>query len=131
MMVVMVMRPDADINTSAMMMVMVMVMMVSDYLSGLGGATLRQTLIVGFQQRQGVRDRIEKISIIGSLREFRTPRRRRLGSSHRGKGCGCSQQAVMTRHVSRHTADHGTFDTAFRVSRNHRHGDSHGESHAA
>jgi hypothetical protein len=94
MMVAMVMRPDADINTSAMMMVMVMVMMVSDYaLSGPGGATLRQTLIVGFQQRQGVRDRIEKISITGSLREFRTPRRRRLGSSHRGKGCGCSQQA--------------------------------------
>ena len=92
MMVAMVMRPDADINTSAMMMVMVM--MVSDYdLSGPGGATLRQTLIVGFQQRQGVRDRIEKISITGSLREFRTPRRRRLSSSHRGKGCGCSQQA--------------------------------------
>jgi len=58
MMVAMVMRPDADINTSAMMMVMVM--MVSDYdLSGPGGTTLRQTLIVGFQQRQGVRDRIE------------------------------------------------------------------------
>ena len=58
MMVMMVVRPHADINTSAMMMVMVM--MVSDYdLSGPGGTTLRQTLIVGFQQRQGVRDRIE------------------------------------------------------------------------
>lgn len=58
MVVAVVVRPHADINTSAMMMVMVM--MVSDYdLSGPGGTTLRQTLIVGFQQRQGVRDRIE------------------------------------------------------------------------
>ena len=58
MVVAVVVRPHADINTSAIMMVMVM--MVSDYdLSGPGGTTLRQTLIVGFQQRQGVRDRIE------------------------------------------------------------------------
>jgi len=47
MVVAVVVRPHADINTSAMMMVMVM--MVSDYvLSGPGGTTLRQTLIVGF-----------------------------------------------------------------------------------
>ena len=84
-------RPDPDINASA---VMVMVMVVPDHnLSGPGAAALCQTLIVGFQQRQGIRDRIEKVAIAGSLREFRPARRRRLGSGHRGEGCGRSQQA--------------------------------------
>jgi hypothetical protein len=94
MVVVVTMRswPDADVNAGAMMVVMVMMMSDHD-LGGSGRATLRHSLIVGFQQRQGVRDRIEKIAITGILREFRTPRRGRLGSSHRGKGCGCSQQA--------------------------------------
>jgi hypothetical protein len=73
---------DADINASA-----VMVMMMPDHnLGGPGAGALCQTLIVGFQQGQGVRDRVEKVAIAGSLREFRPDRRRRLGSAHRGEG---------------------------------------------
>jgi hypothetical protein len=76
-------RRDADINASA---VMVMVMMPDHNLGGPGAGALCQTLIVGFQQGQGVRDRVEKVAIAGSLREFRPDRRRRLGSAHRGEG---------------------------------------------
>jgi hypothetical protein len=84
-------RPDADINASA---VMVMVMMMPDHnLGGPGAGALCQTLIVGLQQGQGVRDRVEKVAIAGSLRESRPDRRRRLGSAHRGEGCRRSQQA--------------------------------------
>jgi hypothetical protein len=83
-------RRDADINASA---VMVMVMMPDHNLGGPGAGALCQTLIVGFQQGQGVRDRVEKVAIAGSLREFRPDRRRRLGSAHRGEGCRRSQQA--------------------------------------
>ncbi len=84
-------RPDTDVNTSAMM---VMVMMIFGHdLGGPSTAALCQTLIVGFQQRQGVRDRIEKVPIAGRLRELRSAGRRRLGSGHRGEGCGRSQQA--------------------------------------
>jgi hypothetical protein len=51
---------DADINASA---VMVMVMMMPDHnLGGPGAGALCQTLIVGFQQGQGVRDRVEKVA---------------------------------------------------------------------
>jgi hypothetical protein len=96
MMVVMVMvtmcsGPDADGNTGAMMMV---VMMVSNHdLGSPGAAALCQTLIVGFQQRQGVGDRIQKVAIAGCLRDFRPARRCCLGSGHRGEGSGRSQQA--------------------------------------
>jgi hypothetical protein len=90
MMMTMRSRPDPDVNTGAMM-VMVM-MMVSDHdLGGPSAATLCQTLIVGFQQRQGVRDGVEKVAIARSLRKFRAAGRRRLGSGHRGEGCGRSQ----------------------------------------
>jgi hypothetical protein len=83
--------PDANINASA---VMVMVMMMPDHnLGGPGAGALCQTLIVGFQQGQGVSDRVEKVAIAGSLREFRPDRRRRLGSAHRCEGCRRSQQA--------------------------------------
>jgi hypothetical protein len=86
MVVTMSSRPDANVNASAVMVVMVM--MVPDHnLGGPGAAALCQTLIVGFQQRQGVRDRVEKVAIAGSLREFRPARRRRLGSGHRCEGC--------------------------------------------
>jgi hypothetical protein len=97
-MVVMVMvvtmgsRPDTDINAGAVMVVMVM--MIPDHnLGGPGAGALCETLIVGFQQRQGVRDRVEKVAIAGSLREFPPDRRRRLGSAHRCQGCRRSQQA--------------------------------------
>lgn len=60
-------RADADVNASAV--VVVMVMMVPDHdLGGPGLTVLRQALIFGFQQGQGVRDRVEKITIAGSLR---------------------------------------------------------------
>jgi hypothetical protein len=52
-------RRDADINASA---VMVMVMMPDHNLGGPGAGALCQTLIVGFQQGQGVRDRVEKVA---------------------------------------------------------------------
>jgi hypothetical protein len=95
MMVVMVTmhsRPGAHIDAYAMMVVVMMV--VPDHnLSGLGGPVLRKTLIVRFQQRQGVRNRIEKVAIAGRLWEFRPARRSRLGGGHRSKGCGRSQQA--------------------------------------
>jgi hypothetical protein len=35
---------------------------------------------------------------------------------------GRTQQTVMTRHVSRGAADHGTLDASLWVSRNYRHG---------
>ena len=83
--------PDANINARA---VMVMVMVMPDHnLGGPGAGALCQTLIVGFQQGQGVWDRVEKVAIAGSLREFRPDRRRRLGSAHRCEGCRRSQQA--------------------------------------
>jgi hypothetical protein len=83
--------PDADINASA---VMVMVMMMPDHnLGGPSVGALCQTLIVGFQQGQGVRNRVEKVAIAGSLLDFRPDRRRRLGSAHRCEGCRRSQQA--------------------------------------
>jgi hypothetical protein len=83
-------RSDTDVNAGAMMVMVVM--MVSDHdLGGPSAAALCQTLIVGFQQRQGVRDRIEKVAIAGSLREFRPACRRRQGCGHRGEGCGRSQ----------------------------------------
>jgi hypothetical protein len=91
-MVVMTMRsrPDADVNAGAVMVVM----MVTDHdLGGPGATALRQTLVVGFQQREGVRDRIEKVAIAGGARKLRPARRRRLGSGHRAEGCGRSQQA--------------------------------------
>jgi hypothetical protein len=51
-------RRDADINASA-----VMVMMMIDHnLGGPGAGALCQTLIVGFQQGQGIRDRVEKVA---------------------------------------------------------------------
>jgi hypothetical protein len=93
-MVVMTMRsrPDADVNAGAVMVMVVM--MVTDHdLGGPGASALRQTLVVGFQQREGVRDRIEKVAIAGGFRELRPARRRRLGSGHRAEGCGRSQQA--------------------------------------
>ena len=83
-------RPNADINASA---VVVMMVMTNHNLGGPSAGALCQTLIVGFQQGQGVRDRVEKVAIAGSLREFRPDRRRRLGSAHRGEGCRRSQQA--------------------------------------
>lgn len=84
-------RPDADINASA---VMVMVMMMPDHnLGGPSAGVLCQTLIVGFQQGQSVRDRVEKVPIASSLLQFRPDRRRRLGSAHRREGCRRSQQA--------------------------------------
>src|SRR5262249_8457537 len=91
MMVMMVMtmraRPDADIYTGAVMVVM---MMVADYnLSSPCTAAWCQALIIGFQQRQGVRDWIEKVPITVGLRQFRPARRRRLGCSHL---CSRSQQ---------------------------------------
>jgi hypothetical protein len=84
-------RSDADVNAGAVMVVM---MMVSDHdLGGPNATALRQTLVVGFQQREGVRDWIEKVAIAGSLRELRPARRRRLGSGHGAEGCRRSQQA--------------------------------------
>jgi hypothetical protein len=84
-------RPDTDINAGA---VMVVVMMIPDHnLGGPGAGALCETLIVGFQQRQGVRDRVEKVAIAGSLREFRPDHRCRLGSAHRCQGRRRSQQA--------------------------------------
>jgi len=78
--------PDANINARA-----VMVMVMPDHnLGGPGAGALCQTLIVGFQQGQGVWDRVEKVAIAGS---FRPDRRRRLGSAHRCEGCRRSQQA--------------------------------------
>jgi len=83
-------RSDADVNAGAVMVVM----MVSDHdLGGPNATALRQTLVVGFQQREGVRDWIEKVAIAGSLRELRPARRRRLGSGHGAEGCRRSQQA--------------------------------------
>src|SRR5215472_10225514 len=84
--------PDADVNAGAVMVVMVMMMSDHD-LGGSGSAALRHPLIVGFQQRQGVWDRIKKVAIAVSRRELRLARRRRLSSGHRGEGCGRSQQA--------------------------------------
>jgi hypothetical protein len=82
-------RPDADINASA-----VMVMVMPDHnLGGPSAGVLCQTLIVGFQQGQGVRDRVEKVAIASSLLQFRPDRRRRLGSAHGREGCRRSQQA--------------------------------------
>ena len=40
-------------------------------LGGPGSAALRHPLIFGFQQRQGVRDRVEKVAIAGSRGELR------------------------------------------------------------
>jgi hypothetical protein len=95
MMVVMVTvgsRSDADIDAGAMMVVVMM--MVPDHnLRRAGDPILRLTLIVGFQQGQGIRNRIEEVAIAGRLREFRPARRSRLGGAHRSKGCGRSQQA--------------------------------------
>jgi hypothetical protein len=91
--VMMTMRHDADVNPSAVMVMVVVMMMSDNDLSCPGSAALRQTLIVGFQQRQGVRDWIEKVAITGSRWEPRLACRRRLGSGHRGEGCGRSQQA--------------------------------------
>ena len=89
MMVTMRSGPDVDVNAGA-----VMVMMVSDHdLGGPGGAALRHSLIVGFQQRQGVWDRVKKVAIAVNCREVRLARRGRLSSGHRGEGCGRSQQA--------------------------------------
>ncbi len=86
-------RTDADINAGTVMVVMVMMMVPDHNLRSLCAPRLRQTLIVGFQQRQGVRARIEKVAIAGRLREFRPARRRRLGSSHGSEGRCRSQQA--------------------------------------
>jgi hypothetical protein len=84
-------RPDPDMNVRAMM---VMMMVMPDHnLRGPGAAALCQPFIVGFQQRQRVRDRIEQVAIAGSLREFPPACRRRLSGGHRGEGCGRSQQA--------------------------------------
>ena len=91
MMVAMGSWSDTNVSASA---VMVMVMMMPDHnLGGPGAGALCQTLIVGFQQGQGIRDRVEKVAIAGSLREFRPDSRRRLGSAHRSEGCRRSQQA--------------------------------------
>jgi len=85
-------RPDAHIDAGAMMVVMVM--MVPNYnLGGPGARVLGQTLIVRFQERQGVGNRIEKVAIAGRLREFRPACRSRLGGGYRSEGCGRSQQA--------------------------------------
>ncbi len=91
MMMAMGARSDADVNAGAMV---VMVMMMPDHNLGSPGAgALCQTLIVSFRQGQGVRDRVEKVPIAGSLREFRPDCRRRLGSAHRCEGRRRSQQA--------------------------------------
>jgi len=80
--------PDANINARA-----VMVMVMPDHnLGGPGAGALCQTLIVGFQQGQGVWDRVEKVAIAGRLREFRPARGSRLSGGHRSEGCGRSQQ---------------------------------------
>ncbi len=97
-------RTDADINAGTVMVVMVM--MPDHNLRSLCAARLRQTLIVGFQQRQGVRDRIEKVAIARGFREFRPAGRRRLGSSHGGEGCGRTQQASK---FLVHTSSKGEF----------------------
>jgi hypothetical protein len=82
-------RPDPDMNARAMM-----VMMMPDHnLRGPGAAALCQSFIIGFQQRQRIRDRIEQVAIAGSLRGFRPACRRRLSGGHRGESCGRSQQA--------------------------------------
>lgn len=74
------------------MVMVVMVMMIPDHnLGGPGAGALCEMLIVGFQQRQGVRDRVEKVAVVGSLREFRPDRRCRLDSAHRCPGCRRSQ----------------------------------------
>lgn len=95
MMVVMVVtmraRPNADIHAGAVMVVM---MMMSDHdLGGPDSAALCRPLIVGFQQGQGVWDRVEKVAIAASRGELRLARRCRLGSGHRAERCGRSQQA--------------------------------------
>jgi hypothetical protein len=79
--------PHTNVSASAVMV------MPDHNLGGPGAGALCQTLIVGFQQGQGVRDRVEKVAIAGSLREFRPDSRRRLGSAHRCEGCRRSQQA--------------------------------------
>jgi hypothetical protein len=84
-------RPDPDMNARAMM---VMMMVMPDHnLRGPGAAALCQSFIIGFQQRQRIRDRIEQVAIAGSLRGFRPACRRRLSGGHRGESCGRSQQA--------------------------------------
>ena len=51
-------RSDADVNAGAVMVVM---MMVSDHdLGGPNATALRQTLVVGFQQREGLGRRGER-----------------------------------------------------------------------
>ena len=92
MMVTMRSWPDVDLNAGAVMVMMVM--MVSDHdLGGPGAATLCHSLIVGFQQRESVWDRVKKVAIAASRRELRLARRGRLSSGHRGEGGGRSQQA--------------------------------------
>jgi hypothetical protein len=91
-MVTMHSRPGAHIDADAMMVVMV-VMVPDHYLGGPGARVPGLTLVVRFQERQGVRNRIEKVAIAGRLRKFRPARRSRLGGGHRSKGCGRSQQA--------------------------------------
>jgi hypothetical protein len=83
-MMMMTVRSWADPDVNSGTMVMMVMMVVSDHnLSGLDTAILRQPFIIGFQKWQGVRNGIEKVSISTSLREFRTPRWRRLGGAHR------------------------------------------------
>ena len=94
MVVVVTMHPRSDAHIDAGAMMVVMVMMVPNHnLGGPGARVLGQTLIVRFQERQGVRNRIEKVAIAGRLREFRPARRSRLSGGHRSEGCGRSQQA--------------------------------------
>jgi hypothetical protein len=73
---------------------MVVMMMVTDYdLGGPCATNLCQTLIVGLQQGQGVRNWVEKVAIGAGLREFRAAGRRRLDHCHGCQSCGRSQQA--------------------------------------
>jgi len=90
--VTMPVRPDAHIDAGAMM-VMVMMMMPDHNLCGPGSPVLCHPLIVRLEQRQGVRNWIEKVAIAGRLREFRRAGRSCLGGAHRSQGCGRSQQA--------------------------------------
>ena len=89
--VTMPVRPDAHIDAGAMM-VMVMMMMPDHNLCGPGSPVLCHPLIVRLEQRQGVRNWIEKVAIAGRLRELRRAGRS-LGGAHRSQGCGRSQQA--------------------------------------
>jgi hypothetical protein len=75
-------RADSDVNAGAMVMMVMMV--ISDHnLGGSEAATLRQPFVVGFQEWQGIRDRIEKVAISRGLREFRAAHGRGLDSAHR------------------------------------------------